>query len=58
MSFVNLTAKCAKCRWRGTVRVFRRDETRDEVARRHSTETRERCVLGCAYVAVGKKKAS
>lgn len=52
MGFVTCVWKCAQCSKRGLMKPWRREsETRDDVARRTSQQTRTACVPGCAFVA-------
>jgi hypothetical protein len=50
--FVRLDWSCKQCRLLGNVKVYqRKDETKDDTARRHSKETRTVCIQGCVYLA-------
>ncbi len=50
--FVECSWRCTKCHKTGISRVFvYLDEKPSDVANRHTRETRDRCVAGCAFIA-------
>lgn len=57
--FVTCFWECLKCSQHGQARQWqRKDETRDEAARRNQSETRARCVKACRYTAATQETLS